>query len=286
MNIKKLFALLLVALLALSMVACGNKEDDVDTEDDEQTAESNQYENFTYGVSGEGTYEITGYTYGGTEFQDITIPSEIGGREVTGIAKDAFKAVKTIRSVTIPEGITYIGQYAFYDCDNITSIVLPSTVTEIGVGAFENCDKLASVTLSASLKKIDKYTFKDCAVLTGVTIPESVKVIADGAFYGCAAITTITLPGELTDLGACAFYGCTALKTATVLSEKLGVNEEIAVDEEEVEIVEHTIGEKAFAGCDPDSKGQTQTVFTVTAGSKFAAYAAAEGYDTVAPQAN
>lgn len=285
MNIKKLFALLLVSLLALSVFGCKNKEDDTVTDDEEKEEENFQYQYFTYGVSGEGTYEITGFTYGGTEFQDVVIPSEISGREVTGIAADAFKAVKTLRSVQIPEGITYIGQYAFYDCDNITAIIVPNTVTSIGMGAFEGCDKLASVTLSSGLKTIDKYTFKDCPVLTGVAIPDSVTVIGDGAFYGCAAISTITLPAGLTDLGTCAFYGCTALKTATVLSTVLGVNEEIEISEEEVEIIKHTIGESAFGNCDPNTVGQTQTAFTVTENSAFAKYAADKGYTVQFPAA-
>ena len=278
MNIKKLFAILLASLLALSVFGCGHKEEDVTDDGDERTEESYQYENFTYGVSGEGTYEITGFTYGGTEFQDVVIPAVISGREVTGIAADAFKAVKTLRSITIPAGITYIGQYAFYDCDNITTIVIPDTVTEIGMGAFENCDKLATVTLSNGLKSIEKYTFKDCVALTGVSIPTDVTVIADGAFYGCSAITTVTLPEKLTDLGACAFYGCTQLKTVTVPGTVLGVNEEIEIDEEEVEIIEHTIGASAFGNCYPNSKGQTETAFKVAKDSAFAAYAVANGY--------
>ena len=275
MNIKKLFALLLVALLSLSVFGCGNKEDEIEDDGDEKVEESYQYEYFTYGVSGEGTYEITGFTYGGTAFIDVVIPAVISGREVTGIAADAFKAVKTLRSVTIPSGITYIGQYAFYDCDNITTVVIPDTVTSVGVGAFEGCDKLASVTLSNGLAKISKYTFKDCPVLTGVTIPAGVTVIDDGAFYGCVAISEITLPEGLTDLGACAFYGCTALKSATVISTVLGVDVVIGGEDEEAEteIIAHVIGEAAFGGCDPDSLGKTQTLFLVTENSAFAKYA-------------
>ena len=288
MNIKKLLALLLVALLALSVFGCGNNKEDSETDDgDENVAEEYQYGHLTYAVNGEGTYEITGFTYSGTDFVDVVIPATISEREVTGIAADAFKAVNTLRSVTLPAGLAYIGQYAFFDCDNITTVVVPDTVTEIGVGAFEGCDKLASVTLSNTLKKISKYTFKDCPVLTGVTIPAGVTAIDYGAFYNCPSITAVTLPEGLTDLGDCAFWGCTSLKTATVLSTVLGVDVVIESEDEdeEPEIIEHVIGKYAFGNCDPDSLGKTQTVFTVTENSEFANYAIGKGYTVEYPAA-
>lgn len=290
MSIKKISALLLVALLAVSAFGCGNKEDDKKEDDILTSVENNVYQEedcaygFTYGVSGEGTYEITGFVYSGTALVDVEIPEKILEREVTGIADDAFKAIKTIRSVDIPEGMSYVGAYAFYDCDEITAVTLPSTVAEIGEGAFRDCGKLESVTLSGSLKEIKRFTFMDCPVLKGVSIPAGVTVIGDCAFFGCEAIEEITLPEALTDLGDVAFYGCKSLKKATVKSTVLGVDVDVPIDpekpmdEENKETIVHNIGDFAFGNCNPDAAGRTKTEFTVTANSEFAAYVAALGY--------
>jgi hypothetical protein len=41
--------------------------------------------------------------------------------------------------VTIPEGVTSIGDKAFYDCSGLTSVTIPEGVTSIGKGAFDRC---------------------------------------------------------------------------------------------------------------------------------------------------
>ena len=278
MNIKKISAILLVALLAVSTFGCGDKKND---EKDDSLIKVNEIlitdDGFTYGENGEGTYEITGLAFEGdpNTVKDpikLKIPAKISEREVTGIAENAFKAIKTITDVEIPEGIEYIGDSAFYDCDGITAMVLPSTLVEIGVGAFRNCDKLESINLPTGMTKINDFTFWECTKLKGVVIPETVTVIGDGAFFGCASIEEITLPTKLTDLGACAFYGCTSLKKATVMSTELGVDDEVPIEGQEgkFEIIEHTIGEAAFGNCNPDEKTKvTMTEFVLPAESEF-----------------
>ena len=48
--------------------------------------------------------------------------------------------------VTIPNGVTSIGDFAFNYCFTLTSITIPDSVTSIGNYAFENCRKLTSIT--------------------------------------------------------------------------------------------------------------------------------------------
>ncbi|MGN0185078.1 MAG: leucine-rich repeat domain-containing protein, partial [Aristaeellaceae bacterium] len=64
-----------------------------------------------------------------------------------------------LTSITLPDGLTSIGDYAFYDCDALTSITLPDGLTSIGDYAFYDCDALTSITLPDGLTSIGKYAF-------------------------------------------------------------------------------------------------------------------------------
>lgn len=48
-------------------------------------------------------------------------------------------------AVTIPDGVTAIGDKAFYLRDRIKSVSIPDSVTSIGNEAFDGCKKLASM---------------------------------------------------------------------------------------------------------------------------------------------
>ncbi len=220
---KKCLAILLAALMLLCMVACGEKENaDLTDHDGAVKEEELIYNNFVYDANAEGTFEIVGYRYNGIAAIDIAVPAEIDGRPVTGIGQDAFKAFKTIQSVTLPETITYIAPYAFYDCDALTAISIPAKVKTIGEGAFMGCDNLKTVTLTQGLEEIGNFAFKDCVKLTALTLPYGVKHIGDGAFWNCDALDKITVPTTVSYLGTGAFYDCGALAEATVAG---GVNQ-------------------------------------------------------------
>ena len=73
-----------------------------------------------------------------------------------------------ILSVSLPKGITSIGNYAFYGCSALTSITLPSKVKTIGEGAFVMCEGLKSITIPKSVSKINEYAFTVCETLKHV----------------------------------------------------------------------------------------------------------------------
>ena len=99
----------------------------------------------------DGTLEITGYK--GTE-TEITVPERIGKASVTRIADKCFSTEKEgrrktqcammakLRSVTLPESITTVGQYAFYGCTSLTSVTIPMGADLMGYGIFYRCSHL------------------------------------------------------------------------------------------------------------------------------------------------
>ena len=122
--------------------------------------------------------------------------------------------------VTVPDGVTSIGQGAFEWCHSLTSITLPDSVTSIGECAFFGCKKLTSVTLPDSVTSIGKGSFWGCEALASIVIPDSVKSIGESAFYGCKALTSITLPEGVAAVGEGAFADCQKLAHLEVRNEK------------------------------------------------------------------
>lgn len=220
---KKILALTLAALLALSIVGCSKDDEDDSGNDDAVVEDVLTYGDFEYAVNSDGDFEITDYIYTGAESVDVEIPSQIDGRPVTGIAGDAFKAVTAMKSVTIPDSIEYIGQFAFYGCTSLTSVMLPDYITSIGTGAFWGCSSLTSITLPSALRTIGDYAFWNCEKLSNVTLPEALETVGEAAFWGCEAFTEVSVPASVKNVGRSAFAYCTSLTKATFLNNNVEI---------------------------------------------------------------
>jgi len=98
-----------------------------------------------------------------------------------------------IKTVTVAEGITSIGNYAFYYCNSLTNIEIPSSVTSIGNYAFQSCSSLTSIEIPSSVKSIGFRAFQNCTSLTSIEIPSSVTSIGNGVVEGCSALATLAV---------------------------------------------------------------------------------------------
>lgn len=281
---KKLLAIILIALLVLSFAACGEEEetDNNDLENavkEEMTLKANAENTascfITYDVNEEGTYEITGINHDGVSPLHIKISAEELAkldREITGIADEAFKSCKNLVSIEMPETITYIGKAAFYGCEKLTSIVIPKSVTLVKNNAFEKCVALTAVTaqegevevndekVMSGLVTIEANAFKDCAALTAVSLPATtLKTISDGAFMNCKALTEFTVSTSVKTIGSGVFMNCEKLMKLIAL----GNPDKIADPEN--------------ADRDYLFSSNMNVTMTVTEGSTLEAYAIANG---------
>ena len=116
-----------------------------------------------------------------------------------------FSSCRNLTSVTIPYGVTFIGQNTFTNCSNLTNITIPDSVTSIGNSAFSSCSNLTNITIPDSVTSIENGAFSSCSNLTNITIPDSVTSIGNSAFYGCSSLTSITIPDSVTSIGSSAF---------------------------------------------------------------------------------
>ena len=179
--------------------------------------EETPLEAFVYEVCN-GKYILKGVK--DNSLTDVVIPrvfSEIEGKvDKDGKWIGVFSACKKLKSVTVPNSVTKIGEHAFRDCNSLTNINIPNSVTEIGGGAFWECHSLTNVTIPDSVTKIGMSAFCDCHSLTNVTIPNSVTKIGEAAFCDCHSLTNVTIPNSVTEIGKHAFCDCHSLTNVTI----------------------------------------------------------------------
>ena len=137
--------------------------------------------------------------------------------KTTSIADNAVNN-KTVKAVTIPATVKFIGAYAFAD-SAIAEIVVPNSVTVIGNNAFQNAASLKKVTLSNALETMGKAIFKDCVSLTSIKIPATIKNIPVDSFLNCKSLVKVDL-GSVETIGKYAFANCEKLM-AIELSQTL-----------------------------------------------------------------
>ena len=123
-----------------------------------------------------------------------------------------------ITIVSLPDGLTTIGDYAFYTCNNaeLTSITISASVTSIGESAFEGCTSLASIEIKSSECKIGKRAFQSCLNLTSVTIRNSAATIGYKAFQQCENLTSVFIQNSVVAIEESAFANCYHLESFTL----------------------------------------------------------------------
>ena len=129
-------------------------------------------------------------------------------------------------SVTIPDGVTIVGDSVFERNTSLTAVVLPDSVVTIGANAFQSCTGLTKAELSSKLEKIANYAFDNCKALKEIQIPETVTEIGSGAFQYCAGLTELTLPEGLQTIGESAFACCSGLTRLAIPDgvQSVGIN--------------------------------------------------------------
>ena len=130
-------------------------------------------EGFSYRQASGGV-EVTGYAGGATE---LSIPEELGGSKVVGIANSALSGHTSLRSVEVP-----------------------GSVGTLGAHSFDGCTSLASVRFSASLESTGGEMpwfpgpFEDSGLSSAKLVPGS-TCVAPGAFRGCDRLASVEVPG-------------------------------------------------------------------------------------------
>lgn len=150
----------------------------------------------------------------------------------TIVIPETFDVEQETLDETGTEVVTYtvigIQGYAFFGCTNLKSVSIPNTVTTIGERAFDESNNLKEITvapLNANFYQEDGVLYNKlktelifCTKTKSdkVVVPDDVERIQEFAFSNCNAITEIVLPDELKEIGEFAFMNCSALKKINI----------------------------------------------------------------------
>ena len=105
-------------------------------------------------------------------------------------------------SITIPDGVTSIGDDAFRYCSGLENIYITDIASWCNISGISNL-----MAYGSSNKKL----YLNNELITKLVIPDSVTSIGERAFSGCSGLTSITIPDSVTSIGRSAFNGCSGL---------------------------------------------------------------------------
>lgn len=211
------------------------------------------------------TASVTGYEIdeeGNTDIPaELVIPSEIeydGKNYPVRIVSDyAFSECPTLRKITLPETIEYMGGYAFENAAYLETVIIPETIefTEFGTNVFDGTPALGYLAETA----------EDGAVILGknvllaylgdsktYTVPEEIDIIADSCFF-LSGVEEIILNSSITEIRPYTFASCRNLKEITIPEQVMYIGPNAFSNCTSLEKITlgdslETIGERAFEG--------------------------------------
>lgn len=178
--------------------------------------------------------------------EEVTIPEEIGGYTVTGIAG---LGQTLITKLNIPKTINKIAENMLYkscidlECINVDSeneayssengilynkdktvlIQYPiakkdeeyeflNSVTKVNNYAFSDCKYLKKVIMKDNVNEIGKQIFKECEKLSEVILSKNINKMPEYTFLRCYNLTKVEIPEGVTELEYGVFASCTSLE--------------------------------------------------------------------------
>ena len=191
--------------------------------------------------------------------------------------------VEQITKISLPDGLTSIGNYAFVSCSNLTNVTVPKSVTSIGEYAFHACYKLTityegtaeqwvSIIGNGSTKTVCTdgtiYSWGKCGDNLKFRLVDN-KLIITGYgdmqlseqhwHYNSQQITEVSLPDGLTSIEGSTnlggvFYGCVNLKSINIPKSVARIGDDVFYGCSGLVSITipggvTSIGRSAFSGC-------------------------------------
>lgn len=175
-----------------------------DRDNGEDIYQSNIYGEGTRDDSGNGNTDdniLPAYAFAGlTNLTTVKLP-----RTITRVGHDAFYDCTHLTSLTMYDGVIFIGMRAFYNCD-LRTIVIPEGVSFVMNSAFASNKNLSSIAFPSSLQEIRNAAFMQTGV-ENLSFPVGLKIIGSGSFSDCLKLKELRIPSSVTNIESSAFVG-------------------------------------------------------------------------------
>ncbi len=121
---------------------------------------------------------------GCTSFYNFGLVDEIEYPKdsLKGIGAAAFASNGMLRSITIPESVTRIGDHAYHSCSSLEEVRIPGSVSIISEGTFGHCSNLKNIVLEEGVSEIQDRAFGDDLILQRIELPGTITKIAAQTF--------------------------------------------------------------------------------------------------------
>jgi len=149
--------------------------------------------------------------FGKLSLKTVSIPDT-----VTRIGDETFSGSKNLTEIKWPNSLQSIGDGAFSDC-GFYSVTIPDTVTSIGDKAFSGSKNLTEIKWPNSLQSIGDGAFSDCGFYS-VTIPEGVNYLGYNAFSRNYNLTSVEVSSNVKIINIGTFNSCTNLSKVVLKS--------------------------------------------------------------------
>ena len=210
-------------------------------------------------ITVEGGKEIGSYALGGTEFEEISLPTTM----VFSGNSNLFNGNKDLRHVFIDTPI--VGKQLLYGCAGLESIVFGPNVTYIPAQVTEGCKNLKSIIIGDNVTKVGDggEPFAGCNAVTDIVVGKNVTSIYVSSSISFKdmndSLKNVTVPGHAAKL---VMGGKTAVENLTIttgdvpaeaFSGKISSKKYPGTDSIKTVTIQSgvtSIGANAFAGCD------------------------------------
>ena len=208
------------------------------------------------------------------------------------ILRNAFAALRSLATITIPASAKSFGAVSFYLCSGIKAIVVPTHVTSVDSGPFDSCYSitvvslpkgmtsmigwafnacyaLRSITIAGGLSGLNAHMFANCRSLRVAQLPDDAISMQDDMLFYCCSLSNLRMSDNVISIGDRTLSYCTALRSIELSASLADIGVQAFAYDTSLQSITipanvKTLGSQVFQGCTSmafvEFKGNVETI--------------------------